>query len=99
MYAMSLFSKPYIWKRNQQIHTALVYSLRRQHAISSPPENGTVRMGKAAKGQASRKQLETAGFAWPPSETQSTSTVVPTTACGLPAPLSGRQLEWWFKDE
>jgi hypothetical protein len=59
----------------------------------------TVRMGKAAKVQASRKQLETAGFVWPPSETQSTSTVVPTTACGLPAPLSGRQLEWWFKDE
>ena len=48
--------------------------------------------GKPARLQASGRRRGTAGCAWPPARTQPTGMMAPTTACGLPAPLSGRRL-------
>jgi hypothetical protein len=59
---------------------------RRHGTASSAAES------EPAKLPASGIQRGTAGSSWPPARTQLTGMMAPTTACGLPAPLSGRQL-------
>lgn len=59
---------------------------RRHRTASSTAE------GEPAKLPASGIQRGTAGSAWPSAQTQQKGMMAPTTACGLPALLSGRQL-------
>lgn len=62
-------------------------SERRRGTASSAAES------EPAKLPASGIQRGTADSAWPPARTQLKGMTAPTTACGLPALLSGRQLE------
>jgi hypothetical protein len=76
------------WKRNPRSQD--------RHGVHK--DRSSEKGDKASKVRASGRRLGTAGSAWPPSRIRLIGMVAPTMACGLPAPLSGRQLEGWFKE-